>query len=80
MTEADAGRLAQRYRLELAEAPQVWFDEADSLTPKEMHAALRYYRKVRAKGGWFNWHVNRGRLALPPTDSELRRVSWRRAH
>lgn len=42
--------------------------------------ADRMKRQQRAQGGWFNWYVNRGRLSLTATDSELRRVSWRRAH
>ena len=42
-------------------------------------------KKLRAKNGWFNWYVNRGRMALQhATDADLRRaaraVSWRRAH
>lgn len=37
-------------------------------------------RKERAWGwGWANWYVNRGRLGLEFSSSELRRVSWRRA-
>lgn len=59
----------------------VWLDELDKLTPKQWRAASRLARQRRAKGfGWFNWYANRGRLSLDPSKSELRRVSWRRAH
>ncbi|MFL6728080.1 MAG: hypothetical protein ACJ8FS_16435 [Sphingomicrobium sp.] len=59
----------------------VVFDEAADITPRQWRAAGRYARRQRAKGwGWFNWYVNRGRLSLDPSKSELRRVSWRRAH
>lgn len=44
----------------------------------------REERRRRAKHGWFNWYVDRGRMNLGDTsDSALRRagrqVSWRRA-
>jgi hypothetical protein len=56
------------------------FDEAADLTPRIVRFGLAHYRKQRAQGGWFNWYANRGRLSLNPSKSELRRVSWRRAH
>lgn len=41
-------------------------------------------QRQRAKHGWLNWHMNRGRLPLSATDKEMaqykRRVSWRRVH
>lgn len=42
-------------------------------------------RKQRARFGWFNWYVNRGRMSLrDASDRDLKRaarqVSWRRAH
>lgn len=58
----------------------VAIDELSNLTEKQWRVASRLARQRRAKKGWFNWHVNRGRLSLNPTKSELRRVSWRRAH
>ena len=39
---------------------------------------MRYSRKRRAEGGWFNWYVNRGRLPINPTRKELRAISNRR--
>jgi hypothetical protein len=35
-------------------------------------------RKRRAKLGWINWYINRGRLPLNPTKRDLRALSWRR--
>lgn len=40
-------------------------------------------KQRRAKHGWFNWYVNRGRMPLgTASDQELKRaarqVSWRR--
>ena len=45
----------------------------------------REERKLRAKGGWFNWYVNRGRMSLedasdPALKRAARQASWRRAH
>ena len=36
-------------------------------------------KQKRAKDGWHNWHVNRGRMSKSPTDREIRAKSWRRA-
>jgi hypothetical protein len=56
------------------------FDEATDITPKMMRTLLRHNRQQRAKDGWPNWYINHGRLSPNPSKSELRRVSWRRAH
>lgn len=36
-------------------------------------------RPLRSAAGWFNWHVNRGRMSPECSDRDMRRVSWRRA-
>lgn len=41
---------------------------------------MKFHRKERAMFGWHNWYSNRGRISLNATKSELRRLSWRRAH
>jgi hypothetical protein len=51
------------------------------MTTKLIHGrrqAVRVNRAARAKTGWFNWYVDRGRLPLNPTARDLRMISWRR--
>jgi len=75
--------------------PFIVFDEASLITSRMERFAIRHARQQRAKGGWWNWYANRGRIAIHITGdawrvnsravermtrSELRRVSWRRAH
>lgn len=73
------------------EPGMIVFDEASDIPEQMWRAGVRFAeqekcraakleRRRRAEGGWFNWYANRGRLSLNPTKSELRRVSWRRAH
>jgi hypothetical protein len=44
------------------------------------HGLPRSERLKIARHGWPNWYINRGRMSNPPTDTERRQVSWRRAH
>ena len=77
-SEADMGRLAQRYRAELAEAFKEAATQAVAASKAAAKAKVKTDRAERARSGWFNWYVDRGRLPLNPTKREMRAVSWRR--
>lgn len=54
--------------------------EAFARQSEYWHSLSKEERRELSKHGWPNWYINRGRIQQSFTDSELRRVSWRRAH
>lgn len=52
---------------------------APAAAPVAAPAAAAPRRRLRSAAGWFNWHVNRGRMTPECSDRDMRRVSWRRA-
>lgn len=52
---------------------------APAAPPVAAPAAAAPRRRIRSAAGWFNWHLNRGRMTPECSRSDMRRVSWRRA-
>ena len=77
--EENERRSVRTLRNAIINHSDVVIDEAAEITPKQMRFLVRHARAQRAKGGWFNWYVERGRLPLNPSARDLRMISHRRA-
>jgi hypothetical protein len=82
-------RRSRRYRekprviIDLESAELKSYGHPHPIVTREITLSAEDQRK-RAKKGWLNWHMNRGRLPISALDDEIaaykRRVSWRRVH